>query len=164
MDGWRRKNSDPTPVEFTLTDGSQYSGTVLVLRGKHLRDIINGPEQFVEIETLHSGLVTIAKSAIKLVLLGGKPTADQLEKRLEAVNASDSFQVLGLKQNATLDELRTAFVSLAHQYHPDRYATADLPTEVIAYLNIMIRRINAAHTELRELLEFESKQSAASAA
>jgi DnaJ domain len=164
MDGWRRKNSDPTQIELMLMDGTRYAGTVLVLRGKHLRDVINGPEQFVEVETLHSGLVTVSKSAIKLILLGSIPAADQMEKRLAAINSSDSFEVLGLKQTATLEDVRAAFVALAHQYHPDRYATAELPTEVMAYLNIMIRRINAANGELRELLEFESKQSAATAA
>jgi hypothetical protein len=164
MDGWRRKNSDPTQIELTLIDGTRYTGTVLVLRGKHLRDVINGPEQFVEVETPHSGLVTVSKAAIKLILLGSIPAADQLEKRLAAINSSNSFEVLGVQQTATLDEVRAAFVTLAHQYHPDRYATAELPTEVMAYLNIMIRRINAAHAELRELLEFEKSQNSATAA
>jgi DnaJ domain len=164
MSGWRRQNSEPTLVELTLTDGSTFKGTVLVLREKHLRDVINGPEQFIEIETQHSGMITIAKSAIKLVRLGTIPAADQLDKRLAAINSCDSFEIFGLQHTATLDEVRAAFVKLAHQYHPDRYATSELPTEILAYLNIMIRRINAAHAELRELLEFENAQATAASA
>jgi DnaJ-domain-containing protein 1 len=164
MNAWRRQNSEPTPVEISLTDGTSFKGTLLVQRDKHLRDIINGPEQFIELETLHAGQVTIAKSAIKLVRPGLIGAADQLEKKLAAIEKSDSFAVLGLPQNADMAAVRNAFVKLAHMYHPDRYVTAELPAEVIAYLNIMIRRINAAHQELRELLEFEGKQSASEAA
>lgn len=163
MNAWRRQNSEPTAIEVTLTDGTVIKGTVLVQRDKHLRDIFNAPEQFLELETLHAGLYTIAKSAIKLVRPGTVPEADQLAKRLAAIEKSDSFAVLGLPQTADVAAVRAAYVALAHQYHPDRYVTAELPTEVIAYLNIMIRRINAANTELRELLDFEKAQEAAAA-
>ena len=37
---------------------------------------------------------------------------------------------------------------LAKAYHPDRYATAELPAEVRDYLAAMARRINAAHAAL----------------
>ena len=158
MNAWRRQNSEPTAIEVTLTDGSAIKGTVMVQRDKHLRDIINGPEPFLELETMHAGLYTIAKSAIKLVRPGAVPAADQLAKRLAAIEKSDSFAILGIQQNADLATVRAAYVALAHQYHPDRYVTAELPTEVMAYLNIMIRRINAAHTELRDLLDFEATQ------
>jgi DnaJ domain len=163
MNGWRRQNSDPLLVEVTLTDGTSYRGTVLVPRSKDLRDVINGVEQFVEVETQNDGVLTIAKSAIKMVRPGKIPNADQLERKLASINSADSFGVLGLSESANLDDVRAAYVTLAHLYHPDRFTTADLPTEVMAYLNIMIRRINAAHTEVRELLEFENKRTASAA-
>jgi hypothetical protein len=37
---------------------------------------------------------------------------------------------------------------MAKAYHPDRYATAELPQEVSDYLAAMARRINAAHAAL----------------
>jgi DnaJ domain len=164
MNAWRRQNSEPTAIEVTLTDGSTLKGTVLVQREKHLRDIFNGPEQFLELDTPFGGLFTVAKSSIKLVRPGSIPEADQLAKRLAAIEKSDSFAVLGLPHSADMTAIRAAFVKLAHQYHPDRYVTVELPTEVMAYLNLMIRRINAAHTELRELLEFEKNKDDAAAA
>jgi DnaJ-domain-containing protein 1 len=163
MSGWRRQNSDPLLVEATLTDGTSYRGSIMVPRGKDLRDVINGIEQFVELETQNDGTLTIAKSAIKMVRPGKIPNADQLEKKLATINSADSFGVLGLPQTANLDDVRAAYVTLAHLYHPDRFLLAELPTEVMAYLNIMIRRINSANTEVRELLEFEGKQQATAA-
>jgi curved DNA-binding protein CbpA len=41
-----------------------------------------------------------------------------------------------------------AYFALAKAYHPDRYATAELPAEVRDYLAAMARRINAAHAAL----------------
>ena len=41
----------------------------------------------------------------------------------------------------TRDEIRQAYFAQAKVYHPDRYATAELPTEVIEYLFAMARRI-----------------------
>ena len=57
------------------------------------------------------------------------------------------------------DEIRQAYFALAKSYHPDRYATAELPTEVIEYLFAMARRINAAHAALN----VEQKKQAARA-
>ena len=41
-----------------------------------------------------------------------------------------------------------SYFALAKAYHPDRYATAELPEEVRDYLAAMARRINAAHAAL----------------
>jgi curved DNA-binding protein CbpA len=56
--------------------------------------------------------------------------------------------VLGLTAGATRNDIRQAFFALAKVYHPDRYATAELPGEVRDYLSAMARRINAAHAAL----------------
>ena len=45
-------------------------------------------------------------------------------------------------------EMREAYHRLVKQYHPDKFANADLPREVKEYLNAMSRRINAAYTAL----------------
>ena len=61
--------------------------------------------------------------------------------------------MLGVTPGATREEIRQAYLALAKVYHPDRYATAELPTEVIEYLFAMARRINAAHAALRRRAE-----------
>jgi curved DNA-binding protein CbpA len=49
--------------------------------------------------------------------------------------------------------VREAYLKLAKLYHPDRYATADLPKEVRDYLAVMVRRINAAHDTVQTRLQ-----------
>ena len=57
----------------------------------------------------------------------------------------DPFAVLGVAPELARDDAREAYLRLAKTYHPDRYASADLPREVRDYLAVMVRRINAAH-------------------
>ena len=47
----------------------------------------------------------------------------QLSARLEA--ADNSFDILGLTAESTTDELRAAYMGLANQLHPDKYADAE---------------------------------------
>ena len=58
-------------------------------------------------------------------------------------------------------EIREAYFALAKVYHPDRYATAELPTEVIEYLFAMARRINAAHAALNVEQKKQARQAGA---
>jgi curved DNA-binding protein CbpA len=53
-----------------------------------------------------------------------------------------------LAAGASREEARQAYFRLAKDYHPDRYATVELPKEVRDYLAAMARRINAAHAAL----------------
>ena len=60
----------------------------------------------------------------------GHPMAAQLHQltvRLEA--AENSFDILGLTAESTTDELRAAYMGMANQLHPDKYADADAATQ-----------------------------------
>ena len=65
-------------------------------------------------------------------------------RRPRDADGFDPFVVLGIAPGADKEEIRRAYVGLAKNYHPDRYATAELPDEVRSYLADMARRINAA--------------------
>jgi len=84
-------------------------------------------------------------ASIKLM---GVPKLPNLNARLRDLDGFDPFAVLGVAPGATKEEIRQAYFALAKSYHPDRYATAELPTEVIEYLFAMARRINTAHAAL----------------
>jgi DnaJ-domain-containing protein 1 len=47
--------------------------------------------------------------------------------------------------------VRQAYLSLAKAHHPDRFVNVELPIEVVNYLSVMARRINAAYRALEEL-------------
>lgn len=78
----------------------------------------------------------------------GVPRLPNLTARLRDLDGFDPFAVLGVAPGATREAIREAYIALAKSYHPDRYAAAELPTEVIEYLFAMARRINAAHAAL----------------
>lgn len=148
ISAWRRQNSDPVAVNITLVDGSTMSGTLLLPRDKQLRDLFNTPEEFLEFEDNRLGTTILGKSSIRSIRMNNLPTADQIEKRLKQLDKQDPFQILGVAKTIDRDGLRAAYKSLARMYHPDRFAGADLPPEVLDYINTMARRINAAYSEL----------------
>lgn len=64
---WRRQNSDPLAIELVLIDGSAVKGNVLIPRERTLRDVVNGPEPFVEVDCTDGGMMLFAKSSLRSV-------------------------------------------------------------------------------------------------
>jgi hypothetical protein len=136
------------PVEIALADGTIAKGKLLAPLGKTVADTLNGGGGFVEFEPYGGEKSYLAKAQLVSVKLIGVPKAANLNARLKDVDGFDPHAVLGVAHGASRDEVRQAYVALAKAYHPDRYATAELPEEVRAYLSAMARRINAAHAAL----------------
>jgi hypothetical protein len=136
------------PVEITLADGSLVKGKLLVAVGKTVADALNAGGGFVEFEPYGGERSFVAKAQLAAVKLVGVPKAPNLNARLKDIDGFDPFAVLGVQVGSSREEVRQAYFSLAKTYHPDRYATAELPGEVRDYLSAMARRINAAHAAL----------------
>jgi hypothetical protein len=136
------------PVEAAFADGSVVRGKLLLPATKSIADVLNGGGAFLEFEPYGGERSYIAKAQIASIKMLGVPKLPNLNARLRDYDGFDPFAVLGVKPGATREEIRQAYFALAKAYHPDRYATAELPTEVIEYLFAMARRINAAHAAL----------------
>jgi hypothetical protein len=136
------------PVEIGFADGTAAKGKMLVPVGRSVADALNGTGSFVEFEPYGGDKSYLAKAQLASVRLVGVPKAPNLQARLLDVDGFDPHRILGLSAGAGRDELRAAYFALAKAYHPDRYATAELPQEVRDYLAAMARRINAAHAAL----------------
>ena len=136
------------PVEAVFTDGTLVKGKLLVATGKGIGEALNGPGAFIEFEPYGGERSFVAKTQLASMRLVGVPRLPNLQARLRDLDGFDPYLVLGLAAGAGRDEIRQAFFSLAKVYHPDRYATAELPGEVREYLSAMARRINAAHAAL----------------
>ncbi len=141
------------PVEVALADGTIARGKVLVPMGKTVADVLNGTGSFVEFEPYGGPRSFLAKAQVASVTPVGVPRAPNLGARLADPGGFDPHAVLGLAAGAGRDEVRQAYFRLAKAYHPDRYATAELPEEVRDYLAAMARRINAAHAALEAPLK-----------
>jgi hypothetical protein len=140
--------SDGVPVEIALAGGEAIKGRLMVPPGKSVADALNGPGAFIEVEPYGGDKMFLAKAHLASIRPVGVPRGVNLQVRLADANEFDPYRILGLSAGATRDEIRSAYFALAKAYHPDRYATVELPQEVRDYLSAMARRINAAHAAL----------------
>ena len=142
-----------TPVEAAFADGTTAKGKLLVPMGKSLADVLNGAGSFIEFEPYGGERSFLAKAQLASVKPVASPEGTNLGARLADPGGFDPYAVLGLTAGASREEVRQAYFRLAKAYHPDRYATAELPEEVRDYLAAMARRINAAHAALEAPLK-----------
>ena len=70
-------------------------------------------------------------------------------------NTIDSFdeyyKILGLNKNCTKEDLKKQYAYLTKSYHPDKYNTEEMPTEVRKELEDTYKKINLAYDKLREI-------------
>jgi hypothetical protein len=136
------------PVEAVFVDGTVVRGKLLVPATKGMGDLLNGSGAFLEFEPYGGERTYVAKAQVASIKMLGVPKLPNLNARLRDLDGFDPFKVLGLAPGASREDIRSAYVALAKTYHPDRYANAELPTEVFEYLFAMARRVNAAYAAL----------------
>jgi hypothetical protein len=136
-------------VELRLEGGETAKGKLWIGRSRSLADVLNGPVQFLDFETYDGARALIAKTSVRAIALAAVPRAANLAGRL-GEDAFDPHAILGTDRGATFEEIRSAFIARSKAYHPDRYASAELPGEVSDYLAAMARRINAAYAALED--------------
>jgi hypothetical protein len=134
-------------VVLSLTDGTELKGRLAIPGGRTLADALNGAAPFVEFETFDGSRQFLAKHAISGVRLMSPASPEGLA-RLRDSDGFDPYGILGLPLGAPYEDVRAAYLRKVKDYHPDRYANAELPEEVRAYLAAMARRINAAFAAL----------------
>ena len=135
-------------VEIVVDDGAIVAGKLFISASRSVFEVLNSAALFVDFEPYEGERRFLAKASLKSVklLAGAKPL--NLAQKARDLDSFDPQAILGVQAGAPWDEVRSAYLSLAKIYHPDRFATAELPTEVAAYMSGMLRRINAAYSAL----------------
>ncbi|HRD75877.1 MAG TPA: J domain-containing protein [Hyphomicrobiaceae bacterium] len=150
-------------VEITMDGGEVLSGKLAIPMSRSLFEVLNSQVAFLDFEPYDGDRRFLAKTAVKAVRLVGGTKAASLESRLIDLDGFDPWRVLGVPRGSSFDIVRQAFHAKAKTYHPDRYASADLPAEVRDYLAAQVRRINEAHRVLEQGQQAEKRATAARA-
>lgn len=138
------------PVTLTRRDGIVERGRVLLPYGTTLDDRLNSEAAFLEFHPYGGAQTYLAKAEIRSIEPTNVPKPSNVNAKLNNTTASvDPYEVLGVPRGASATEVKVAYRRLAKLYHPDRYASAELPEEVTVYLAAMARRVNAAYAALQ---------------
>jgi hypothetical protein len=141
-------DSPGIPVEIVADSGDTLKGRILVSANRNLAEALNSPGGFIEFEPWAGERILIAKSSLRSVKPTRTPKPASLGGRVATLNDFDPFAILGVTADSSHDEVKSAWHRLSKTYHPDRYAAAELPAEVLDYLSAMARRINSAYAAL----------------
>jgi len=68
---------------------------------------------------------------------------------------SQSYAALGLKAEASAQEVKRAYRKLVSQYHPDKLSSQGLPEEVMDMAKRRVREINAAYDRIKSSREIK---------
>lgn len=131
-------------VEMKLADGRELTGKFVLPSSKSVFEVLQNPGGFIDFEPFGGERQYIAKSTISSIRRITVPGMPNLGGRMRDLDGFDPHRVLDVPANATWEQIRHAYLELAKIYHPDRYASAELPQEVADYLATMTRRINSA--------------------
>jgi hypothetical protein len=161
---WRKNNSDPLTVDMVLTDGTELRAVVMVARGKTLDFVFNVEQPFIEVDCLENGPTVFAVNAIRSVRPAQLPKADQLDKRLAALEKIGNFALLKVTKTATRLEVAEAYHATKAPYDLDEATMEPMPPEVRAYFQAMNRRIDQAALEILATLPEAAAKDEAQAA
>jgi hypothetical protein len=148
----------PAAVEITLEGGQKLRGKLVVPPGRVLTELLNGSSAFVEFQPVDGERMFIAKTALQCVQPVHVAAAPKLSIANEDGKPFDPSAILGVAPGASREEVHEAYLKQAKMYHPDRYASAELPPEVRDYLAAMARRVNAAHDALESAQKRTTKR------
>ncbi len=72
------------------------------------------------------------------------------QTRSDALSLSDAYQILGITQNATGEEIKTAYRRSMSQNHPDKLIAKGLPPEMIKVATQKTQRIKQAYEQIKK--------------
>ena len=136
------------PVTLTMLDGEILRGNLRMPISGRLIDAMNNPDLYFDLEIPDGSVAFLAKHSVRRVAPVDVPRSDQLTRRTAELSVFDAYAILGLPRGATPEEIKVAYHGLVRTYHPDRFAAADLPREMLDYAHAMLTRINAAYQQL----------------
>lgn len=127
-------------VEIELDDGRCMVGALYISPQGRLSDLLNDKRLFLPFEKSDGTFTAIAKTSIRM--------ATPLTREKGSYAGSDAYQVLGLREDATLDLIKQTYRKLCAENHPDRLRGMGLSEDFIELANVRMAKINEAYQKL----------------
>ena len=145
-----KAKSNRALVSVTLTGGEVMTVSVRLPLTSKLNDAVNGAEPFLDVLEGDGRQSFIAKHSIRRIELIDVPKINQMNqlRRNSDRTVFDPYTVLGVERSAGQPDIRQAYLQMVRKYHPDRFATFELPKEMTEYAAAMLVRVNLAHEHL----------------
>jgi DnaJ domain len=136
-------------AKLTLIDGKNLIVSLKLPMSGKMPDAFNSSDSFIDIITGDGTQQVINKSIIARAEAVEPPRAGLNQQRRSSDKSGfNAYAVLGIEKTATADAMRAAYLALVKAYHPDRFASLDLPQEIKDYAAAMQARINMAYQQL----------------
>lgn len=143
------KNEMLIAVEVAMADGSKVSGRAVLAPGKAVHKLLEAGEPFLYVDGFDGEGAFLPKADIRGLKVIQPARAQALTLMIPDARNFDPYRILSLEKGASFEEIRDAYHRLTKVYHPDRYASVELPREVKIYLDAMAKNVNAAFRALR---------------
>jgi DnaJ like chaperone protein len=80
---------------------------------------------------------------------GGSAYGNRQQAARQGQSLQQSYAALGLKAEASTQEIKRAYRKLVSQYHPDKLVSQGLPEEMMEMSKKRVREINAAYDKIK---------------
>lgn len=138
-------------VEITMADGSVIAGRAVLGSGKGVHKLLERDEAFLFVDAFDGEGTFVPKADIKGMKVLNSGRQQQLTLHIPDARNFDPYRILGLEKTAAFEAIRDAYHRLSKLYHPDRYASVELPPEVKAYIEAKAKSVNAAFRALKSV-------------
>ncbi len=135
------------PVILTLVGGEVLRGSVPSGASASLAFELNREGLFMSLKTGDGQIRYIAKSTIAQVVEGTERKTASLPDPSED---RSPYKVLKVKEGASVEEIRQAYMKLAKIYHPDSYHSDSTAPEVAEYVTKMFQHITGAYAAVKD--------------
>jgi hypothetical protein len=138
-------------VQIVFVDGSMVTGRAPLAPNKGVHQLLEGSETFLFLELFDGEAAFVPKAEIKALSLITPIRSQPLKVIPQDAGDFDPHRVLGVPSEAPWEDVKQAYHRLTKLYHPDKYASVDLPPEVKSYIDNMSKLVNASFRALRNV-------------
>lgn len=139
-------------VEIVLDDGQAVHGTIFIAPQGRMTDVLNDERQFLPVDRADGTFIALAKSAIRYVT----PVAAEGA----VYEGNNPYQILGVKEGISREDLKKAYHQLSMENHPDRMKGFGLGADYLELATRRMARINEAYNRILKTLGDEGPKAA----